>query len=689
MLGRAIACHQAGRLDEAEAVYHQILDSAPSHAQALHLLGMLLFQKGRRADGLAHLQRAVESDPTAPMYHLNYGSALAQDGRVDEALVETRKALELAPADPQIHFNLGRLLETSSQMQDAAQAYERAVEIRPDFAAAHNNLGNVLYALGKSGDAVACYRTALGFRPEDSKTHKNLGRALHDLGRMTEAIEAYQRAIELDPNDSEVYSNLGTVLATGRQYDQAIEAYQKALSVRPDDTTAMTNLANALKDIGRVDEAIALLSKALELGADARTGSCLNVLVHLKSDYGPQQIWYVHQWWEEQFARTLEPTDPTFPNDRTPRRRLRVGYVSPSFSDHIVGHCVVALLENHNHQAVEVFCYSDTRREDSITQRLRSAADAWRNIVGMSDEHVAGLIRQDRIDVLVDLNMHMERNRMLVFARKPAPLQITWIGYPSTTGLRTMDYRISDHYLDPRGSSHDKEFYSERTIRLPHSYWCYKPLENLPPANELPATRNGYVTFGCLNSFIKVSDAAMRLWARVLRRVQNSRLLILAPEGSARQRVLEFFQGQRIDPDRIGFLDRSPRREYMELYHQIDLCLDTTPYTGHTTTLDSLWMGVPVVSMTGSTAVSRGGMSILANIGLADYCVAREEDFVEKAAVVADDWTALAELRATLRKRMSRSRLTRGRRFAINMEGAYRLAWRRWCRTFPADLQRS
>ncbi|HEY8751110.1 MAG TPA: tetratricopeptide repeat protein [Tepidisphaeraceae bacterium] len=685
LLRQAVQFHQAGQLDAAEGLYRQIIKQTPFDGKVLHLFGMLLFQKGQRKEGLDLLRRAIEIDPTIALYHVNFGSALAQEGHIQEALVETRKALALTPGDAQTHFNLGRLLEACEQLNEAAEHYRQAIAIRGDFAAAHNNLGNVLFALGRAQEAETSYRASLQSRPLDPKSHKNLARTLHDLGRLAEAAEQYQTAMGLDPSDAEIQNNLGTVLASSRRYDDAIGAYQRALSIRPDDTMAMTNLGNSLKEIGRPAEGIALFRRALELGADVRTGNCLNLAIHLHPDYDPKSIYDVHRSWEERFARPLAPLSDFFPNDPNPSRRLRIGYVSPQFGDQIVGHCIIQLLSNHDHGAFEIVCYSDTRKLDWMTDRIRPAADVWRNVVGLSDDQLTSLIRQDQIDILVDLNMHMERNRLLVFARKPAPIQITWIGYPSTTGLRTIDYRLSDPYLDPPaedgGPGDDEQFYSERTIRLPDSYWCYQPLENLPAANELPALRNGYFTFGCLNSFIKVSDATVRLWAAVLRSVENSKLLILAPAGSARDRLLALFKAEQIDSSRIGFLDRCGRRQYMELYHQVDLGLDTAPYTGHTTTLDSLWMGVPVMSLTGGTAVSRGGLSILSNVGLAEYCTHRDGDFVAKATAVAADLNPLAELRKTLRERMRSSPLMDGRTFAGNVESAYRQTWQRWCET--------
>ena len=276
----------------------------------------------------------------------------------------------------------------------------------------------------------------------------------------------------------------------------------------------------------------------------------------------------------------------------------------------------IPLLSQHDHSQFEVFCYSNVAVPDEVTERIRSYADGWRDIAALSDEHVAEAIHRDRIDILVDLTMHMDRNRLLTFARKPAPVQVTWLAYPGTTGLTAIDYRLSDPHLDPVGTD---AFYVEKTVRLPETFWCYDPLTSEPAVNALPALSTGYVTFGCLNNFAKVTDATIELWAKVLGRVGTSRLILLAPKGSARSGVLDAFSAHGIDPSRIEFVGRQPRAAYLATYRRIDLCLDTFPYNGHTTTLDSLWMGVPPITLAGATSVSRGGLSLLSNLQLRDF----------------------------------------------------------------------
>ena len=336
------------------------------------------------------------------------------------------------------------------------------------------------------------------------------------------------------------------------------------------------------------------------------------------------------------------------------------------------------MLSHHDHRDFEIICYASVSRSDGVTLRIQGLVDAWRNTVGFSDEQLATQIRADQIDILVDLTMHMGRNRGLLFARKPAPVQVCWLAYPGSTGLTTIDYRLSDPFLDPPGT--DESIYAEKTVHLPHTFWCYDPLDGRDiSVNALPAQANGFVTFGCLNNFCKVNDSVLHLWASVLGAVPSSRLLLLAPEGSCRLRTLERLGHEGIAAERLEFVSHQPRRKYLELYHRIDLGLDTLPYNGHTTSLDSFWMGVPVVTLVGQTIVGRAGLSQLMNLQLPELTASGPEQYVRIAAEMACDLPRLSELRRTLRSRMAASPLMDAPRFARDIEAAYREMWRTWC----------
>jgi predicted O-linked N-acetylglucosamine transferase (SPINDLY family) len=389
--------------------------------------------------------------------------------------------------------------------------------------------------------------------------------------------------------------------------------------------------------------------------------------------------------WNQQHAEPLKKFIQPHTNNRDPDRRLRIGYVSPDFREHVVGQTLLPLFREHDHRQMEIFCYANMVRTDAFTEQIRRYVDAWHSIVGLSDSRAVDLIRQDRIDILVDLTLHLANNRLLMFARKPAPVQVSYLGYCSSTGLETMDYRLSDPYLDPsdsdvEGKSSTLSRYSERTIHLPEIYWCYNARGPTPEPSPPPASAKGYVTFGCLNNFAKVSPA-LDLWAEILQCVPRSRLIVHSHPGPHLEAVRERFAGKGVSPDRLEFPGQQPWPQYVQSYDRIDIALDPFPWGGGVTTCDVLWMGVPVVSLVGRTAVGRGGASILANIGVPELVAQTPQQYVQIASALAGDLPRLIELRRTLRGRMQASVLMDAPRFARNLEAAYRQMWRTWCAT--------
>ena len=646
----ALQRHQTGRLGEAEQLYRQVLAGHPGHADALHFLGVLAHQTGHN----------------------------------DAATDLIRRAIAAAPALAEAHGNLGTILRDMGQLDDAIAACRQAIALRPDLAEAHNTLGNALRDKGQLDQAIAACRQATVLNPNYAEAHYSLGVALKDKGLLDEAIAAYRQAIALRPNFSDAYNNLGIVLKDAGQLDEAIAAGRLAVSANPADAAAHTNLGVVLGTTGRMDEAITSARQAVTMpGSDPPSHSNLIYALHLHPGYGPRQIAEELQRWNLRHAEPLRKEMQPHANDGSPDRRLRVGYVSPDLCDHVVGRNLLPLFRQHDRRQVEVFCYAQVPQPDAITAEFQKHADHWRDIVGLSDEQVARQIRDDRIDILVDLALHTANNRLLVLARKPAPVQATFAGYPGSTGLTAIDYRLSDPYLDPPGM--DESLHSEQTLRLPDSFWCYDPLENGDiPINSPPALEKGFITFGCLNNFAKVTGPMLQLWARAMTQTANSRLIMLAPKGDHRQRTADRLAQAGIDPRRITFASPRPRRQYLELYHRIDLGLDTFPYNGHTTSLDALWMGVPVITLVGQTAVSRAGWCQLSNLGLQELAGHTADQFVTIAVELARDLPRLRELRATLRGRMQASPLMDAPRFARSIEAAYRHMWRNYCQKISA-----
>jgi predicted O-linked N-acetylglucosamine transferase (SPINDLY family) len=567
----------------------------------------------------------------------------------------------------------------AGRFQAAEHLYRQILEQDPREINALHLLGVLCHQRGDNATAITYIRQALLFQPDYAEAYNNLGIALTEQGRLDEAVASLQQAVRLNPDHAEAQNNLGAALQQRGQPTEAIVCYGQALRLRPDFALAHNNLGNALKDQGRMAEAMACYERAAQLMPEF-TDAQSNLLYTLIfcPEYDAATIYARHRAWNERhavpLAKFIRPDD----NDRSPGRRLRVGYVSANFREHAESFFTVPLLAAHDHQRFEIFCYAAVSRPDSVTARLRSHVDVWRDIERLKDEQVAELIRADQIDILVDLTLHMgPRNFLLLFARKPVPVQVCWLAYQGTTGLDTMDYRLTDPQIDPPGL--DDRYYSETSIRLPVSFWCYDPMSEEPAVNALPVGEQGRVTFGCLNNFCKVNASVLRLWAQVLRAVEGSRLLLLTVDGPHRGHTLDLLRQEGIAPERIAFVANRPRAEYLKLYHHIDLGLDTFPYNGQTTTLDAVWMGIPVVTVVGRTAVARTGKSLLVNLGLPELVAQTPQQFVQIAANLVKDLPRLRRLRATLRERLRNSPLMDSSRFARDVEAAYRGMWEEYC----------
>jgi predicted O-linked N-acetylglucosamine transferase (SPINDLY family) len=486
---------------------------------------------------------------------------------------------------------------------------------------------------------------------------------------VTDAIAGYRHALTLRPDHVEAMSNLGATLTRAGDLDAAIDVLRRAIDLAPELTEAHNNLGNALKDVGDLDGAIAAWQQALALRPDdaaVHSNLVYTVLYHPDADGDLHRA--VAADWAARHANPLTRAVAPHAAARRGDGRIKVGYVAPDFRDHCQSFFTLPLLSNHDRDRFEIVCYADVAVPDAVTHRLQGCVEGWRETAGLSDAELADRIRADGVDVLVDLTVHMAHHRLLTFARRPAPVQVTWLGYPGTTGLEAIDYRLSDPHLDP--PDHDR-FYAERTLRLPDTFWCYDPLTDGPDVNDLPANATGHVTFGCLNNFCKVTDPTLDLWARAMTAVPGSRLLLLAPEGSARRRVTGHLARHGITPDRLDFVGRRSRHAYLQAYQRIDIGLDTFPYNGHTTTLDACWMGVPVVTKVGASAVARAGWSQLSNLNLRHLAAHTDDGFVATAVALAADLPRLSTLRRSLRPRLALSPLCDGPRFARHVESAY------------------
>jgi len=562
-------------------------------------------------------------------------------------------------------------------LSQAEAIYREILAADPQHADALHYLGVLALAVGHQQVAVDLMEASLAVHPNNSACLSDLGLAYRDLNRIEDTIASFRQALALMPGNFLAHANLGITLFGRGEVDEAISCFQAALAIN-NDSAIQTYLGSAFKTRGQLDRAIACYREGLAKDrGNVIAHSSLIYTMHLDPAYDAQGLWEEHRRWNQLHAAPYKKQHVAHDAAPSPHRRLRVGYVSSDFRLHPVARFILPLLEGHHHSDIEVFCYSNVSTPDALTGRIRSCADQWREIVSLNDAQVDQLVRQDGIDILVDLNMHTMGNRLLVFARKPAPLQVTYLAYCSTTGLEAMDYRFTDPYMDPPDSN--DLYYSERSIRLEGTYWCYQANPSAPEVNPLPALAAGHVTFGCLNNFCKVNEAALEVWSEIMASVPQSRLILHAYEGAHRQQARAFFTDKGIAGERIQFVGLVPPVRYFQTYWEIDIGLDPFPCGGGTTTCDALWMGVPVISLIGQMPISRCGLSILSNVGLPNLAVQTEAEYVEKAVAISKDLLQLSQLRKTLRPQMESSRLMDARTFVQSIETAYRTMWQKWC----------
>jgi len=708
---------QAGDLAHAEAHCRQVLRADPRHADALHLLGGLAYQSGHFDAATQLVRQALEQVPTNAAWHADLGLILVAQGHMLEAEGCYDQALKLRPEFAEAHAAMCHVLTQIGRLEDAVRHGREAVRLRPDLPAGHNNLGNALQRLGRTDEAVACYERALQLKPDLAEAHNNIGLVRQDRGKLEDAVASYRRAIQFRPNYADAHYNLGNVLKIQGHADAAVASYREALRHRPGYGEALNNLGSLLKDHGRLADAIdsfrqALHSKpdsaevysnlgaalveqgevdaamecyrrALQLRPDlAGIHSNLLLTLHYQPDVTLRELCEGHAEYERRHAAPLRATWKPHQNTREPDRRLRLGFVSPDLRRHAISNFVISFLENLDRGQAEAICYFDWPTPDNVTARFRAASTDWRDVFGWADDRLAEQIRGDRIDILFDLAGHTAHNRLLVFARKPAPIQITWCGYSDTTGLTAIDYILADRYLIPPEA---EPYYSERPIRMPEGFLCYTLPGEAPPVSPLPALRRGHVTFGSFNNPAKIGQPVVAVWAEMLRRLPDARLILqyrVMDDPTVSGRMAKLFAGHGIEPGRVELRGRA--QDLLAQYQDVDIALDPFPYTGCTTTAEALWMGTPVITLPGEAFIGRHSLSHLTNVGLTETIADSPAGYVERAVRLAADLPRLAELRAGLRERVAASSLGDGRRFAENLLGLLRDAWRKWANSGPA-----
>ena len=696
------SAHREGRFEEAASLYHAILKAQPTHPDANHNLGILYVSLNKSEIALPLLKTALEVNPTITQFWVSYIDVLIREKQFKDAELTLEQAKHKgffgskfdilseqinhknnSFSPPNLQFK--KLFELY-QSQKYAEAEELALQITKQFPKDKfpwKILANVYSQTGRMADGIKANKVAVKIDPRDAEIYNNLGNIQCKIGLYKEAEKNYRKVLNLDPGYIPVYNNLGNLIEQLGLLNEAKLIQKQAINLKPDFAAPYNNLGNILNKLGKHEEAKVNHKKAISLEQNNNDFyHSKNICLNYSSMWSPLNVYEEHIEFENQFGGLDIRTSLDFKNFKHSGDKLRIGYISGDFKSHSVSYFFEPLLQHHNVSVVETVCYYNDSLIDDTTKRLMTMADHWRSIFGMSHMDVVNLIKNDKIDILVDLSGHTSKNRLLVFAQKPAPIQVSWLGYPNTTGLSAIDYRFTDIIADPIGEADD--FHSETLLRLPNGFQCYKGNEKIDVNINLPQKYRDYITFGSFNNLSKMTPEVIMVWAKILKAVPNSKLLIkssiLNHDG---QHYLNLFKQEDIAADRIEYHKRlANNNEHLELYNKIDICLDTFCFNGATTTCEALWMGVPVITLLGDRHSGRVGASILTNIGLTDFIAQDIDDYVALAIKMSNRPEYLKEIRQGLRKQMLSSPLCNGQSFAIDIESAYKSIWNKYLKSY-------
>ncbi|KAH9674498.1 putative UDP-N-acetylglucosamine--peptide N-acetylglucosaminyltransferase SPINDLY [Citrus sinensis] len=690
-----------GRLVEAAESYHKALSADPSYKPAAECLAIVLTDlgtslklAGNTQDGIQKYYEALKIDPHyAPAYY-NLGVVYSELMQYDTALGCYEKAALERPMYAEAYCNMGVIYKNRGDLESAIACYERCLAVSPNFEIAKNNMAIALTDLGTKvkleGDinqGVAYYKKALYYNWHYADAMYNLGVAYGEM------LKFDMMALSIKPNFSQSLNNLGVVYTVQGKMDAAAEMIEKAIAANPTYAEAYNNLGVLYRDAGSISLAIDAYEQCLKIDPDSRNAGQNRLLAMNYINEGhDDKLFEAHRDWGKRFMR-LYSQYTSWDNTKDPERPLVIGYVSPDYFTHSVSYFIEAPLVYHDYQNYKVVVYSAVVKADAKTIRFREKVmkkgGIWRDIYGIDEKKVAAMVREDKIDILVELTGHTANNKLGMMACQPAPVQVTWIGYPNTTGLPTIDYRITDSLADPPET---KQKHVEELIRLPECFLCYTPSPEAGPVCPTPALTNGFITFGSFNNLAKITPKVLQVWARILCAVPNSRLVVKCKPfccDSVRHRFLSTLEQLGLESLRVDLLPLILlNHDHMQAYSLMDISLDTFPYAGTTTTCESLYMGVPCVTMAGSVHAHNVGVSLLTKVGLKHLIAKNEDEYVQLALQLASDVTALANLRMSLRDLMSKSPVCDGQNFALGLESTYRNMWHRYCKGDVPSLKR-
>lgn len=670
----AASIGQQGRLAESLPPMQMAADLLPKDAESQFNLGVIQQGLGLWKEAETAYCKALTINSSYVEAYNNMGLVLQCLGRLPEAIASFRHALALNPEHAEAHNNLGIIYQELGQMTEAAEHYYRALQIKPGYFEAHNNLGGVLQTQGKLKEAESMLRKALNINPDNTNTLSNLGQVLQSQGLLIEAESMLRRAIQIDTQHTAAWNNLGNTLRAQQKFDDAETCFRQALAIHPLDANTHCNLAVLLQEKGRLTEAINCQRNALKIDPkDYRARSNLLFCLNYTSTNATECLEDA-QTYGRLIASDVEKPFSCW-NCKEKPERLKIGLVSGDMNSHPVGYFLEGVLANLDASNVELIAYPTNPYQDELTERIRSHFSSWKPLYGQSDEAAASMIHADGVHILVDLSGHTAYNRLAVFARKPAPVQTSWLGYFATTGLPMMDYLIADPWTLPES---EEKYFTEHIWRLPETRLCFSAPPFDIPVSALPAIKNGYITFGCFNNLTKMSADVVTTWARILKSVPDSRLLLKSKSLNAqavKSNVIQWFEQHQVGAERIILEGASPRSEYFYAYHQVDIALDPFPFTGGTTSAECLWMGVPILTLAGNRFVSRQGIGLLMNAGLPQWIANNEDDYVFRARNHASDLAVLADLRSRLRAQALNSPIFDAPRFAKHLGNAL---WGMW-----------
>jgi len=705
-LNNLITAVNSGNFSVAEALAKPLTKTYPKATLVWKILGVAIAEQGKMAEAIEPMKKVVLLEPKDAEAHRNLATALKEVGEIKTAEVHFRKSITLNSQDPLAQMSLGKILNEQLNFIDAEKVCRKAIVLTYDFPEAHDQLGIALLGQKKLTEAESSFRSAISLKPEMADAHNNLGITLNEQIRYAEAEASYIQALKLNPIFTNAFMNLAKNFSDQEKYTQAEIAYRKALEIDPKHTLSLTGLGLALHLQRKEEEARAVLEQALAL--DAQLPEALNTLGNVHKELGNTQIAldyyrkaidikpeftfvYSNMLLIAGYHAKLPPEQLLqdakqygayvsaqvknrykswlcqLPNDNI---KLRIGFVSGDLKRHAVAFFLEGLLRHFDKSKIELIAYTTQPKEDEVTALIKPHFIKWQAIYGKSDKDAAEIIYQDAPHILFDLSGHTAYNRLPMFAYKPVPIQVTWAGYPATTGMTEMDYILADPYLVPVGEEHP---FVEQVWRLPEVAGCFAPLVEDVPVAALPALQNGYITFGCFNNLVKMSDDVVAVWSQILNAIPDSKLYLQTrqlSEQSVVQQTYDRYAAHGIAPERLILEGVTARVDYFKSYNKIDIALDPFPCPGGTTTADTLWMSVPVLTMKGRDFWSRLGESLSHNVGLPDWIAEDTEDYIRKAAAFAGDKNYLMELRGELRDKVMASPLFDAERFTKHFEDA-------------------